>query len=115
MSGHVNHVGIVVQDLDEIEQRVRSNRFETQKHADYEPGRSFISMMTRGYRLKSSHITADCIWRRVYHMSEYQLQTGERRDIYPCHMEHQFGSITEKLGYGFDATRGSRCFVPTGM
>ena len=78
-------------------------------------GADFISMMTRGYRLKSSHIPADCIWHRVYHMSVYQLQTGARRDIYHCHMEHQFGSITEKLGYGFDATRGTRCFVPTGM
>jgi thymidylate synthase len=54
-----------------------------------------------------SHITADCIWRRVYHMSVYQPQTGARRDIYPCHMEHQFGSITEKLGYGSDARRGT--------
>ena len=41
MSGHVNHVGIVVDDLDEIEQRVRSVGFEPHMHADYEPGRRF--------------------------------------------------------------------------
>ena len=41
MSGHVNHVGIVVQDLDEIEQRVRSVGFEPHMHANYEPGRRF--------------------------------------------------------------------------
>ena len=115
MSGHFNHVGIIVDDMGESEQRVRSNRFEPHKHADYVTGADFIYMMTRGYRLKSSHTTADCIWHRVYHMSVYQMQTGARRDIYHCHMEHQFGSITEKLGYGFDATRGTRCFVPTGM
>jgi hypothetical protein len=52
MSGHVNHVGIVVDDLDEIEQRVRSVGFEPHMHADYEPGAGFISMTIRGYRLK---------------------------------------------------------------
>ena len=41
VSGHVNHVGIVVEDLDEIEQRVRSVGFEPHMHADYEPGRRF--------------------------------------------------------------------------
>ena len=115
MSGHFNHVGIIVDDLDESEQRVRSVGFEPHMHADYELGADFISMTTRGLRLKSSHITAICIWRRDYHMSVYQLQTGARSDIYPCHMEHQFGSITEKLGYGSDARRGTRCFMPTGM
>jgi len=41
MSGHVNHVGIVVDDLDEIEQRVRSVGFKPHMHANYEPGRRF--------------------------------------------------------------------------
>ena len=41
MSGHVNHVGIVVDDLDEIEQRVRSVGFEPHMRANYEPGRRF--------------------------------------------------------------------------
>jgi hypothetical protein len=41
MSGHVNHVGIVVDDLDEIKQRVRSVGFEPHMHANYEPGRRF--------------------------------------------------------------------------
>ena len=48
MSGHVNHVGIVVDDLGEIEKRVRLVGFEPHMHADYEPGADFISMMTRG-------------------------------------------------------------------
>ena len=41
MSGHVNHVGIIVDDLDEIEQLVRSVGFEPHMHANYEPGRRF--------------------------------------------------------------------------
>jgi hypothetical protein len=41
MSGHVNHIGIVVDDLDEIERRVKSIGFEPHIHADYEPGRRF--------------------------------------------------------------------------
>jgi hypothetical protein len=48
MSGHVNHVGIVVDDLDKIEQRVTSVGFEPHMHADYELGVDFISMTTRG-------------------------------------------------------------------
>ena len=71
------------------------------------PGADFISVPIWDLRLRSPRITADCIWRRVYPMCVYQLQTGARRDIYPCHMEHQFGSITEKLGYGSDARRGT--------
>ena len=41
MSVHVNHVGIVVDDLDELEQRVRSVGFEPHMDANYEPGRRF--------------------------------------------------------------------------
>ena len=41
MPGNVNHVGIVVDDLDEIEQRVRSVGFEPHMRANYEPGRRF--------------------------------------------------------------------------
>ena len=41
MSGHVNQVGIVVDDLDELEQRVRSVGFEPHMDANYEPGRRF--------------------------------------------------------------------------
>ena len=40
-SGHVNHVGIVVEYLEEIEQRVRSVGFEPHMHTDYEAGRRF--------------------------------------------------------------------------
>jgi len=41
MLGHFNHVGIIVDDLGESEQRARQNLFEPQKHADYEPRRRF--------------------------------------------------------------------------
>ncbi|WP_417210923.1 VOC family protein [Antarctobacter sp.] len=37
----LNHVGIVVDDLDAVEARVRDLGFETHSHADYEPGRRF--------------------------------------------------------------------------
>ena len=47
MSGHVNHVGIAVEDLDEIEQRVRSVGFEPHCMQNMNPGVYFISMTTR--------------------------------------------------------------------
>ena len=48
MSGHFNHVGIIVDDLGESEQRVRPNLFEPQSIEIMNPGADFISMMTRG-------------------------------------------------------------------
>jgi len=41
MRGGLNHVGIVVDELDEVEQRVKKAGFQTFSHADYEPGRRF--------------------------------------------------------------------------
>ena len=39
--GGLNHIGVVVDNLDETEQRVLAAGFETHNHADYEPGRRF--------------------------------------------------------------------------
>ncbi len=41
MTGGLNHVGIVVDDLDTVERRVRLAGFAPHSHADYEPGRRF--------------------------------------------------------------------------
>ncbi len=37
----LNHIAIVVDDLDEVEKRVISAGYKTHSHADYEPGRRF--------------------------------------------------------------------------
>lgn len=37
----LNHVAVVVDDLDAVEARVKSAGFEPRSHADYEPGRRF--------------------------------------------------------------------------
>lgn len=37
----LNHIAIVVDDLDATEQKVCSEGFETHNHGDYEPGRRF--------------------------------------------------------------------------
>lgn len=39
--GALNHIGIVVTDLDSVEQRVLAMGYKTVNHADYEPGRRF--------------------------------------------------------------------------
>ena len=41
ISGGFNHVGVVVDNLDEIEQRVINSGIKTHSHQDYEPGRRF--------------------------------------------------------------------------
>ncbi|MDJ0823046.1 MAG: VOC family protein [Paracoccaceae bacterium] len=37
----LNHIGVVVEDLDATEARVRKAGFTPQEHANYEPGRRF--------------------------------------------------------------------------
>lgn len=39
--GGLNHIGVVVDDLDAAEKRVEAEGFSTFNHADYEPGRRF--------------------------------------------------------------------------
>ena len=39
--GNLNHIGVVVSDLDAVEQRVKEAGFKPYSHADYEPGRRF--------------------------------------------------------------------------
>ena len=39
--GSLNHIGVVVDDLDQVEQRVLAAGFKTHNHGDYEPGRRF--------------------------------------------------------------------------
>jgi catechol 2,3-dioxygenase-like lactoylglutathione lyase family enzyme len=39
--GAMNHIGIVVEDLNLVEEKVRAMGYEPHKHADYEPGRRF--------------------------------------------------------------------------
>lgn len=40
-SGGLNHWAVVVDDLEDIEKRVKAEGFEAGNHADYEPGRRF--------------------------------------------------------------------------
>ena len=39
--GAMNHIGVVVDDLDAVEARVLAAGFQTINHGDYEPGRRF--------------------------------------------------------------------------
>ena len=39
--GGLNHIGVVTDDVDAMEAKVKAAGFETYSHADYEPGRRF--------------------------------------------------------------------------
>ncbi|EBA11743.1 VOC family protein [Roseobacter sp. CCS2] len=39
--GGLNHLGVVVDDLDAVEAKVKKHGFTPHSHADYEPGRRF--------------------------------------------------------------------------
>lgn len=39
--GGLNHVGVVVDDIEEVEARVKSAGYNPHNHADYEPGKRF--------------------------------------------------------------------------
>lgn len=40
-AGGLNHIAVVVDDIDEMETKVTAAGFTTHNHADYEPGRRF--------------------------------------------------------------------------
>ncbi len=42
---NLNHLGIVVSDIDEIELKVKEEGYEPINHADYDPGRRFYFMI----------------------------------------------------------------------
>jgi catechol 2,3-dioxygenase-like lactoylglutathione lyase family enzyme len=46
--GGLNHVGVVVDDLDAVEAKVKAMGFAPHSHADYEPGRRFYFHDTDG-------------------------------------------------------------------
>ncbi|MHC8492491.1 VOC family protein [Thalassospira sp. SM2505] len=39
--GGMNHIAVVVEDLDATEEKIKASGFSTHNHADYEPGRRF--------------------------------------------------------------------------
>lgn len=41
LRGGLNHVAVVVDDLDDTEKRIKADGYATHNHADYEPGRRF--------------------------------------------------------------------------
>lgn len=41
MTGGLNHVGVVVDDLEAVEARVKAAGYQPRSHADHEPGRRF--------------------------------------------------------------------------
>lgn len=50
--GGLNHLGIVVDDLDATEQRVIAEGLEPHSHADYEPGRRFYFQTSDGVEIE---------------------------------------------------------------
>jgi len=49
---HLNHIGIQVDDLDIIEQRVKAKGLITFNHGDYEPGRRFYFNLEDGIEVE---------------------------------------------------------------
>lgn len=56
--GGLNHIGVVVDDLDETEQRVLAAGIETHSHADYKPGRRFYFNDSDGIEYEVVHYAA---------------------------------------------------------
>jgi catechol 2,3-dioxygenase-like lactoylglutathione lyase family enzyme len=50
--GGLNHIGVVVDDLDKTEDRVRRAGFTPMNHADYEPGRRFYFHEANGIEIE---------------------------------------------------------------
>ncbi len=52
MLSGLNHIAVVVDDLDAVEARVKRAGFTTGSHADYEPGRRFYFDATDGIEVE---------------------------------------------------------------
>jgi catechol 2,3-dioxygenase-like lactoylglutathione lyase family enzyme len=50
--GGLNHLGVVVDDLDTVEAKVKALGFAAHSHADYEPGRRFYFHDTDGIEIE---------------------------------------------------------------
>ena len=48
MVGQMNHIGVLVNNLDETEEKVKNAGFKPISHADYEPGRRFYFYVDAG-------------------------------------------------------------------
>lgn len=48
----LNHIGVVVDDLDAVESKVKARGYETYSHADYEPGRRFYFHEENGVEIE---------------------------------------------------------------
>ena len=48
----LNHIGVVVPDLDKVEERVKSFGYEPHSHQDYEPGRRFYFTEENGLEIE---------------------------------------------------------------
>jgi len=48
----LNHIGIVVSDLDAVERRVKTHGYTPNSHADYEPGRRFYFTEENGLEIE---------------------------------------------------------------
>jgi catechol 2,3-dioxygenase-like lactoylglutathione lyase family enzyme len=49
---HLNHIGILVDDLDEVEQKVKDSGFVAYNHGDYEPGKRFYFDLEEGIEIE---------------------------------------------------------------
>lgn len=50
--GGLNHIGVVVDDLDAVEAKVRGRGYAPHSHADYEPGRRFYFHEENGVEIE---------------------------------------------------------------
>ncbi len=50
--GGLNHIGVVVEDLDSVEEKVVGNGYETFNHGSYDPGRRFYFRLHDGIEIE---------------------------------------------------------------
>jgi catechol 2,3-dioxygenase-like lactoylglutathione lyase family enzyme len=51
-AGGMNHIGVVVDDLDAVEAKVKARGYDAHSHADYDPGRRFYFREENGIEIE---------------------------------------------------------------
>ena len=88
--GAMNHIGVVVEDLDAVEARVLDAGFQTTNHGDYEPGRRFY--FHDQDEIEFEVVSYDCDLDLGQYIKNTIFDFGAHRRI-----EH-YGLITEQTG-----------------
>ncbi len=66
----LNHIAVVVDDLDAVEEKIKAEGYETHNHSDYEPGRRFYFHDSDGIEYEIVSYEGETFWSKMREIAE---------------------------------------------